>query len=259
MDAYEQFLLVLQQDFGIDLSGYKRKQMERRINTLMNILGYHHNYDKFVMAMLRDEAIYHRFINHITINVSEFFRNPAQWEILRKKILPDLSAPDKRLYIWSAGCSTGEEAYSLAIILLESFPWQKYSIWATDCDASVLQKAKEGFYSSREVKTVPLNYLNKYFTANGDQYQVKEGLKKYLTFEQHDLLKDEFPKQIDLIVCRNVVIYFKEKIKDELYFKFREALKPGGILFAGCTEQIIQAREMGLEIAAAFFYRRPCN
>ena len=259
MDAYERFLITLKQKFSLDLSGYKRKQMERRINSLMNILGFNKDYDRFVEVMLQDKQIYHRFLNHITINVSEFFRNPAQWEILRKKILPKLLSPDKRLYIWSAGCSSGEEAYSLAMTLLEFFPQQKYSIGATDCDDTVLQKAKEGVYSLSSIKTVPDKYLNKYFNVQNEKYYIKEELRKYLTFEKHDLLKDKFPKQMDLIVCRNVIIYFKEGIKDQLYLKFYEALRPGGILFTGCTEQIIQAREIGLEAVAAFFYRRPIN
>jgi chemotaxis protein methyltransferase CheR len=259
MDAYERFLLTLIQKLDLDLSGYKRKQMERRINSLMGILGFNNDYDKFVQAMLKDKRIYHRFLEHITINVSEFFRNPSQWEILREKIFPKLLSEEKRLYIWSVGCSTGEEVYSLAMTLTEFFPMQRYSIWATDCDDTVLRKAKEGVYSSKSIKTVPDKYLNKYFIVENKTYHIKDELKKNITFGNHDILKDKFPKQMDFIVCRNVVIYFKEEIKDQLYFKFYDSLRPGGVLFTGCTEQIIQAREIGFETVAAFFYRRPLH
>jgi chemotaxis protein methyltransferase CheR len=259
MDAYERFLLTLKKELDLDLTGYKRKQMERRIKSLMSILGFSNDYGKFVEEMLKDEQIYYRFLKHITINVSEFFRNPSQWKILREKILPKLLFNEKRLYIWSAGCSTGEEVYSLAMVLTEFFPRQRYSIWATDCDNIVLQKAKEGVYSSKSVKTVPDKYLEKYFIVNNNRYYIKDELKKNVTFGNHDILKDKFPKQMDFIVCRNVVIYFKEEIKDQLYFKFYDALRPGGILFTGSTEQIIQAKEMGFETVAAFFYRRPIN
>ncbi|MDD2212761.1 MAG: protein-glutamate O-methyltransferase CheR [Clostridia bacterium] len=257
MDSYEQFLLALKQKLDYDLSGYKRKQMERRINSLMGVLGFADNYDEFVEAIRKDEQICHRFLDYITINVSEFFRNPTQWEVLQNKILPQLLSKEKSLSFWSAGCATGEEPYSLAIIMEELFPAQKYSILATDCDHGVLQKAKEGFYLARSVQTIPDKYVYKYFLTKGDRYCIKDELKKKILFRNHNLLRDEFPKRIDLILCRNVVIYFKEEIKEQLYFKFYDALRPGGFLLTGSTEQIIQVKKIGFETVTSFFYRRP--
>lgn len=257
MDTYEQFLLNLKEKLDLDLSGYKRKQMERRINSFMGVSGFETNYDEFVEAMLKDERIYQLFLNHITINVSEFFRNPSQWEVLKRKVLPELLSEGKKLYIWSAGCSTGEEPYSVAMMMQELFPTQRYSLLATDCDQGALQKAKEGFYLFKNVQIIADKFLDKYFLAQGEGYRIKDELKERITFKNHNLLREKFPKQMDLIICRNVVIYFKEEIKNQLYVKFYEALRPGGILFTGSTEQIIQAKEIGFETAASFFYRRP--
>lgn len=256
MDSYEKFLSDLKDSLNLDLFGYKRPQMERRINSLMGTLGFANNYDGFVRTMKYDEKIYKRFLNHLTINVSEFFRNPSQWEVLKKKIIPALLLNRTSLKIWSAGCSTGEEPYTLAMLLTESFTTVHHSILATDFDNKALNKAMEGFYMNKDIQGIPDKYLRKYFRAQEGGYQVQEELKRSITFKEHNLLTDIFPEQIDLIVCRNVVIYFKEKTKEQLYGKFYRALRPGGILFMGSTEQIIQAKILGFESAATFFYRR---
>jgi len=257
MDNYDKFVIALKKKTEFDLSGYKRKQMERRILSFMENLGYSNDYEKFMDKLVRDHKVCHEFFEHITINVSEFFRNPTQWEVLRRKILPELIMEDKRLYVWSAGCSTGEEPYSLAITMEEYFSNQKYSIIASDCDKDILQKAREGVYISKSVPEVSSRILDKYFTMQGDFFQIKDHLKKSISFRNHNMLTEPFPKQMDLIVCRNVVIYFKDDVKDELYKNFFDALRPGGILFTGSTEQLIQAKELGFETAAPFFYRKP--
>ena len=257
MDNYEKFVVALKQKLEFDLSGYKRKQMERRIISFMENLDCGGKYDVFMECLVKDKQICHNFFEHITINVSEFFRNPSQWEVLRKKILPQLIIEDKRLYIWSAGCSTGEEPYSLAMIMEEYFPKQKYTILATDCDNDILQKAREGVYIAKSMQAVSDRFLNKYFDVHGDKYHIKNDLKKSISFRNHNMLVDPFSKQMDFIACRNVVIYFKEEIKEQIYSNFYAALRPGGILFTGSTEQLIRARELGYETAAPFFYRRP--
>lgn len=259
MDSYERFLLDLKNNLNLDLSGYKRPQMERRINSLMGTLGFTNNYDGFLREMKRNENIYNRFLNHLTINVSEFFRNPAQWQVLEKKIIPTLLSGGKSLKIWSAGCSTGEEPYTLAMLMSEVFPTVFYSILATDFDSKALDKAIAGCYSTKEIQGIPEKNLKKYFNVQGETYHANAELKKGISFKRHNLLLDVFPEQMDLIVCRNVVIYFKEETKEQLYRRFHKALSPGGILFMGSTEQIIQAREMGFESVATFFYKKSNN
>jgi len=255
LDNYEYFLNNLKKRFTLDLYGYKRPQMERRINSLMRTLQIS-NYDQLVEEMSRDQLIFNRFIEHLTINVSEFFRNPAQWEVLTNKIIPMLINNNKNLKIWSAGCSTGEEPYTLSILLKEYFSQGNHLILATDFDTRVLNKAQDGLYSQKEISGVPENYLNKYLINKNGKFQVKDVLKKQIVFKKHNLLKDPFEMNFDLILCRNVVIYFTEETKDKLYRRFYNSLNNKGILFTGSTEQIIQARDIGFSSLAIFFYQK---
>lgn len=256
MDEYEKFLNDLKRGFDLDLQGYKRPQMERRINSLMRILKIE-GYDNFINQMKTEQDIYNRFLDHLTINVSEFFRNIAQWDVLKDKIIPELLNQTSELKIWSAGCSTGQEPYSLSMMLEENFPKTKFSILATDFDIRALDKANSGKYGEREIQGMDNKYLSKYFIKNNDEYHVKEDLKKKIRFKKHNLITERFEKDFDLILCRNVVIYFTEETKAQLYRNFFNSLKPGGILFTGSTEQIITAREIGYSSAAIFFYQRP--
>lgn len=256
MDSYEKFVFDLKRQFNIDLTGYKRPQMERRINALMRTFSIS-AYDSFISAMKEDNKLLERFVEHLTINVSEFFRNASQWQVLEKKILPTLPSRSSQLKIWSAGCSTGEEPYTIAMLLSENLARSQFSILATDFDNRVLQKASEGIYTKKAAAGIPEEYLWKYFKPVNEGYQVLDSLKKSVAFRRHNLLRDPFPEQMDLIVCRNVVIYFTEETKALLYKKLFQALKPGGVLFTGSTEQILQFREIGFESLAIFFYRRP--
>jgi len=256
VDSYEIFLDNLHKYLHLDLKGYKRPQMERRINSLMRTLQIE-NYDSFIRRMQEDQRIFNRFLDHLTINVSEFFRNKSQWDVLKDKILPVLLENNKSLKIWSAGCSTGEEPYTLAMLLAEHFPQAKYSILATDFDLRVLSKAKTGLYAAKEISGIPENYLKKYLIKVNDNYQVKDELRKSINFQKHNLLKDVFDTNFDLILCRNVVIYFTEETKNLLYRRFYNSLRSKGVLFTGSTEQIIQAREIGFTSLAIFFYQKP--
>ncbi|PKM86643.1 MAG: chemotaxis protein CheR [Firmicutes bacterium HGW-Firmicutes-12] len=256
MDEYTNFIFDLKKRLDIDLTGYKRPQMERRINSLMRTLSIK-DYDSFVSSMKQDGKLLERFIDHLTINVSEFFRNTQQWEVLDKKIIPMLLEKTPNLNIWSAGCSTGEEPYTLAMVLAEKIPKGKHSIIATDFDDLVLKKAIAGLYKPKVVSGIPAPYLKKYFNDVEGEYQANDALKSLITFKHHNLLRDAYPSQMDLIICRNVVIYFTEETKSMMYKKMFDSLKPGGVLFTGSTEQIFQARDIGFESSAVFFYRKP--
>jgi chemotaxis protein methyltransferase CheR len=256
MDAYEKFVQDLDRYLKLDLTGYKRPQMERRINTLIRNLDMR-DYDHFVESMRKDKALFERFLDYMTINVSEFFRNPAQWDVLEKKIIPELIKKTPNLKVWSAGCSTGEEPYTLSMLLQERFPGGRHSILATDFDEHVLAKAKAGLYAKKNTGGIPAPYLKKYFDENADGVQAKDSLKRIITFRHQNLLRDRFADNFDLILCRNVVIYFTEEIKRVLYTNFFKALRPGGVLFTGSTEQIMGAAEIGFHSVAVFFYGRP--
>lgn len=253
--SYEAFLGDVHKLIGVDLSGYKRPQMERRINNLMRSVNAD-NYEDYIRILRENKEHYNKFLSHITINVSEFFRNPQQWDVLRDKVIPSFLLGANSLKIWSAGCSTGEEPYTLAILLSEYFPRLDFQILASDLDNQVLQKAQEGYYSEKALVNLPKNLVNKYFTGFGERMQVKAPLKQKIKFVQHNLLKDPFGSKYDIILCRNVVIYFTEETKNKLYLRFHDALRPGGVLFIGSTEQIFNSRNIGFAPMASFFYQK---
>jgi chemotaxis protein methyltransferase CheR len=238
----------------IDLNAYKEKQMKRRIDTLIakhKVTGY----DKFVAKLRDDKEVFDDFVNYLTINVSEFYRNPEQWRLMDNEIIPELiSKFGKHLKVWSAACSTGDEPYSLVMALSRHIPLNQINIIATDIDKQVIEKAKLGLYNDKSIISVPQDLKEKYFTKVGPSYQISNEIKSRVQFKQHNLLKDPYPDKCDLIVCRNVLIYFTEEAKDEVFRKFNASLKTGGMLFIGSTEQIMSYKEMGYERKNSFFY-----
>ena len=242
---------------SIDLNAYKTQQMKRRIDTLISKNGVT-GYDQYVQLLKNDQSRFEEFVNYLTINVSEFYRNPDQWNLLDKEVIPELiSKFGKNLKIWSAACSTGDEPYSLVMALSRHLPLNQIKIMATDIDKQVIAKAKVGLYSEKSVAGVPADLKQKYFTKIGPSYQIAQEIKDRVEFKQHNLLKDTYPTDYHLIVCRNVLIYFTEEAKEAIYRKFEGALSSGGILFIGSTEQIITYREIGFERKNSFFYRKP--
>lgn len=257
MINYEEFSAGILKLTGIDLSQYKERQMKRRIDSLISkneIKGY----DEYLEALKNSVKLYEEFMNYITINVSEFFRNKEQWALLKSEVVPYLiNNFGKKLKIWSAACSTGEEPYSLVMLLSEFLPLSDIHIIATDIDKQVLSKAKSGVYKLRELAGVPKEYLNKYFDeVEKNTYKVKDEIRACVEFKIHNLLADPYPKDCDLIVCRNVMIYFTEEAKREIYIKFNEVLKKQAVLFVGSTEQIIGYQRIGYESYKSFFYKK---
>jgi Methylase of chemotaxis methyl-accepting proteins len=255
-DDWELFKRKLFAKSEIDLNQYKPAQMQRRITNLMNRHGVT-TYMAFFQLLDTDAKLYKDFIDYLTINVTEFFRTPEKFGELETKVIPDLLAGSPRLSVWSAGCSTGAEPYSLAMILLDKASTVRHRILATDLDVEMLAKAKQGVYNAGELKNIPKPRMDKYFTKNGDSYTVKDAAKTMIEFQRHNLLLDRFETGFDLILCRNVVIYFTEEAKDSLYRRFFTALKPGGVFFVGGTEAILNFRDIGFQHYLPFFYRKP--
>ncbi|WAA13759.1 CheR family methyltransferase [Fervidibacillus halotolerans] len=258
VDEYAQFIQKVKKKTGIDLSLYKETQMKRRLTSLYEKNGFR-SFTEFFNAMVKDEKLYNAFLDRMTINVSEFYRNRNRWEVLQNKILPDLLKRSKRLKIWSAACSTGEEPYTIAMVLSHYIPLEQIRILATDIDENALQKAKIGVYNERSLNEVPEDMKRKFFRKENHVYIIDEKIKKTVTFKKHNLLADPFDHQFDLIVCRNVLIYFTEQAKTELYRKFSDALNLGGILFVGSTEQIFNASQYGFSPIETFFYKKVKN
>jgi len=242
-------------EYNINLSAYKSNQLHRRINSLMSRVGSS-SIDEYVELLKKDELQRQKFMDFITINVTEFFRNPEIFNDLAEKLVENFKYKNRPLRVWSAACSIGSEPYSLAIILDDLFPGRKHEILATDIDSTILERAKKGEYSEAELKNVSEKYKKKYFTKTGDRYKVIPALKSMVTFKKHDLILDKYENNFDLIVCRNVVIYFNVETKDEIYSKFCKALNKDGLLFVGATESIYGYRDYGFEKASTFLYRK---
>lgn len=254
---YQIFVKKMKEFTDIDLSLYKETQMKRRLQSLYEKLGFSSFIELYKM-MEKDEQILFAVLDKMTINVSQFYRNRKRWEVLEKKIFPMLlnKNPTKPLKIWSAACSSGEEPYTIAMVLSNHVPLANISILATDIDRNILQKAKLGIYNERAIQEVPHEILERYFTRDGSIYKVKDSIKKTVHFKQHNLLTDPFDRNFDLIVCRNVMIYFTEEAKDLLYRKFNYSLKMEGILFVGGTEQIFSPEKYGFQSEDTFFYKK---
>ena len=252
---YQDFIEKIYKKTGIDLGAYKEAQMKRRLTSLYQKKGFN-SFDDFFNGIMKNQELFQEFLDRMTINVSEFYRNAKRWEILEKNILPKLLEHNKNLKIWSAACSTGEEPYTIAMILSKFVPTSQISILATDLDENAMEKAKQAIYPERALQEVPEDVKKKHFTKEGMLYKVHEDIKKTVTFKKLNLLADRFDRNFDLIVCRNVLIYFTEDAKEQLYYKFSEALKPGGIFFVGSTEQIFNPSKFGFETEDTFFYRK---
>ena len=253
---WEEFKAKLKRKTEIDLDLYKAPQMQRRIMNLARRNGYD-KYSAYFDKVVQDKDDFAAFIEYLTINVSEFFRTPDKFAKLETDVIPELMKRSSRLNIWSAGCSIGAEPYSLAMILNDMTPTTRHRILATDLDIEILGKAKAGVYNENELKAMSEARKSKYFTRQGDKYAVSPDIKQRIEFKRHNLLKDSFETGFDLILCRNVVIYFTEEAKDQLYANFFKALKPGGILFVGATEAILNFRKLGYTSYQPFFYQKP--
>ena len=260
-DIYTQVKTSIKHTLKIDLKNYKDEQMKRRLDSWL-IRSHFNTWKEYFSMLSTDETELERFRNYLTINVTEFFRDPNRWDTLHQEIVPYLIKNSmtyrqiEGLKLWSAGCSIGTEAYSLAILMGETAPSQKYSILATDLDRGALSKARAGGpYTQEDLHNLSLMQRQKHITP-APPYYVSEKIKKNIRFEEQDLFANRFESGFDLIVCRNVVIYFTAEAKNTLYAKFCEALRPGGILFLGGTEIISGPIKFGLKNFGISFYKK---
>lgn len=255
-EDYEKFKKDIYMLTQIDLNAYKEKQMKRRIDTLIT-KNKITSYNDYVALIKKDKEKFEQFVSFLTINVSEFYRNPEQWNLLDRDVFPELIKRfGKNLKIWSAACSTGDEPYSLVMALSKFLPLNQIKIIATDIDKQILDKARMGLYNEKSLAGVPAEMKKKYFTQVGTSYKISDEIKARVEFKQHDLLKDPYPTGCHLIVCRNVLIYFTEEAKEDIYKKFNQALVKDGILFIGSTEQIMNYRELNYQRNQSFFFQK---
>jgi chemotaxis protein methyltransferase CheR len=242
---------------GIDLDAYKRPQMLRRLDAIMSRCHIT-TLQALANELKPGSDVLKEFMERFTINVSECFRDRPRFEQLAREIIPALAKSNNgAIRIWSAGCSYGAEPYSLAIILHEAHLTRGH-ITATDIDPKILAAAKAGeSFTTNDFKNLTKEIATRYFAPIGqDHFRAAEALRPYLTFRQHNLLKPAPVDQCDLVLCRNVTIYFTEESKDQVTQYLVNALRPGGVLFIGETETIHRPQRFGLELRSTSFYTK---
>ena len=242
---------------NLNLNGYKIKRVKRRTDSLMRRKNIK-DYDEFLNLLKEDVSCRTAYLNHLTINTSEFFRNPENFEYLKENIIPELMEKNQKVKFWSAPCSNGAEPYTLAIILHAlGLKESQYQIKASDIDSNILETARKGVYNKNSLKNVSENIIKKYFKRLPDEkYKIKRNIAKDISFEKKDLIKESYKKNWDLILCRNFFIYLTKKVKGKLTQKFVKALKPGGYLFLGNTEFIFKPKKYNLEKEHSSFYKK---
>jgi chemotaxis protein methyltransferase CheR len=240
----------------VDLLQYKRGQMERRVRSFAERRG-HKDLDAYLQVMKRDRSEVDAFLDRVTINVSQLWRNPEQWDVLAKQVLPEL-AKSGRVRIWSAGCSYGAEAYTLAAVCRATIPGAKVEIRGTDIDPRMVERAQAGSFNADDGRDAPKAELRRWFDLQADgTWQAKRELRAMTRFEVGDLLRLRTRAEAyDLVLCRNTVIYFTEEVRDDLHARLVASVRPGGYFVIGATERVAHARELGLSPTQPFTYRK---
>ncbi|WP_163410773.1 CheR family methyltransferase [Flavobacterium ajazii] len=230
--------------YGFDFGSYSRASLKRRVNRIYQLDGFTY-FEEFLSKVRSDSEYYKRMVDEITVNVTEMFRDPSFYTVIRNQILP-LLGTKPFIRLWHAGCSTGEEVYSVAILLKEAGLLHKSLIYATDINTTVLETAKKGIFPLRMMKEYSENYrdsggkedFSNYYTANYGIAKFNEELSKKMVFSQHNLVSDTSFNEFDLIFCRNVLIYFDNDLQKRAINLFDESLSVLGFLALGTKETI---------------------
>jgi chemotaxis protein methyltransferase CheR len=249
--SFQSLKKLIQQEIGFNCDQYKQNHFKRRIAVRMRACKVD-TYKEYIRVLKSDEGEWSMLKDVLTVNVTEFFRNPEVYDAIKTTVLPDIltqkrASGDKRIDVWSAGCSSGVEPYSIAILFCEHLGAHlggfDVHILGTDLDVEALKEAERGFYRENVLKNVPPGILKKYFTQDKhDRYEgyvVSEEIKKMVAFKKGDLISGVKPRGFDLILCRNVTIYFEQKLQEKLYHDFYDSLNEGGFFVMGKTEMLV--------------------
>lgn len=240
----EEIVLIIKKHYGYDFEGYSRASLLRRINRYMQNYGIG-SYPHLAYELENNPNNFNTFIDEIVVNVSEFFRDPVFFNSLLTNVLPYLESYPK-INVWSAGCSFGEETYSLAILLKEMNLLGKSRLYGTDISINALTKAKKGIYLIKDFKEYSKNYfasggkesLNQYFVSDEKKAIINSALKKEVLFSRHNLVTDGVFKEFQLILCRNVLIYFNQELQNKVIQLFYDSLPIYGFLVLGNKETL---------------------
>src|SRR3954452_15709927 len=262
---FESMLEHLKVNRGFDFTGYKRSSLVRRVDHRMSQVGVG-SYPDYLDYLELHHGEFTELFNTILINVTAFFRDADAWDFLRDEVLPEVLAaksPTAPLRVWSAGCASGEEAYTLAIVLAEMLGVAEFrdrvKIYATDVDEDSLAQARHGSYSAREVRGIPPELLEKYFEQSGGRYVFRKDLRRSVIFGRNDLVQDAPISRIDLLMCRNTLMYFNAEAQARILSRFHFALSEAGVLFLGKAEMLLShgALFLPIDLKRRAFRRAP--
>src|SRR5215468_1277834 len=261
----EQLLAFIRDSRGFDFTGYKRSSLARRIRKRMQEAGAG-NYVDYRDQLESSAEEFGYLFNTILINVTSFFRDVEAWTYLRREIMPELIAEtegSEDIRIWSAGCASGEEAYSLAIAFAEALGIEetakRVKIYGTDVDEEALRDARAGLYPAKALEPLPTELRDKYFDKNGGQFAFRPDLRRRVIFGRHDLTRDAPISRLDLLVCRNTLMYFNVETQSQVIDRFHFALREGAYLFLGKAEMLLSDGERFevVSMRQRIFRRRP--
>ncbi len=244
-ESFEALLRYMRDSRGFDFTGYKRTSLVRRVRHRMDHAGYD-TFDQYLDVLQASSEEFSALFNTILINVTSFFRDPDAWEFVRTDVIPRMLAergPDDPIRIWSAGCASGQEAYTLAILLAEALGAdafrQRVKIYATDIDEEALTEARAASYDEKAVESVPAPLLARYFEQVNGRYIFHKDLRRAVIFGRNDLVKDAPISRVDLLVCRNTLMYLNAETQRNILGRLHFALGPQGTLFLGHAEMLL--------------------
>lgn len=247
---FEALLYYLKHERGCDLTGYKRSTLMRRFEHRMRSINID-SYDSYLHYLQSHSEEYQTLLEDVRINVTCFFRDSDAWSYLASDIIPRIignKQSDEPIRVWSAGCASGEEIYSLLILLAENLGidscLQRVQCYATDADEGAIKQARQGTYSDREIAEISPDWVEKYFDLTEQGYVFHPKLRRLIIFAKHDLEKNAPISKIDLLLCRNVLIYFHQEAQISILIRFHFALKQTGFLFLGKSETLVNRKQI---------------
>lgn len=237
---------IIKTKYGYDFTNYAISSFKRRILRILELYKFK-SVDALAKKIGDDPVFFEEFISEITVNVTEMFRDPSFWRILRDKVLPNILLNHKKVRIWHAGCSSGEEVYSMAILLKEMGILEDSKIIATDIDDQILERARNGVFTAKNMELNEKNYvrfrgeneLKKYFEAKNGLAYMDKSLVAGVSYRKHDLVEGIVFSKFDIVICRNVMIYFNQNLQNDVLKKLHESIFKYGYLAIGSKESLI--------------------